>query len=439
MVTGHFTVFEGRQRNREDVSGALVLQQARRADDRSRDPPDVRRRPLPRHAVVSRSRIRSASLEIVVNPLVNWIWIGFAVMALGTGIVLLPERTFAFAHGQVPGAEAATTAGMLLLMLQSRRAGAGAARRERRPRAGCDLLAIRARAAARDHLHVRHLRRGRILRNARAAQPQRCARRSQALSRKARRDDEIIRHVHRQVRQPGTARGADRQGLQSPRVVLSVCGRRLRRRCRRVRRQKVVAALARRAADAAIARSPLPKTRHCRRGSIASSKTSISPLPPTQPTSDSATAVAVLHARRARVRDRRGLHHSRHERREPHLRLSRHLLGCAGRSGGAARAATARDGRDARARDGRAATPAWRSSARRIWCSARSRSSSSITRWGRSASADYDEMAARLRSRAVRLHGAARQHEAAATASSSSGSSRRGWLKPVRRRSLTLH
>jgi cytochrome c-type biogenesis protein CcmF len=58
---------------------------------------------------------QSASLEIVINPLLNWIWFGFAVIALGTGIVLLPERTFAFAMAKFP-AEAATTAGLLLLM-----------------------------------------------------------------------------------------------------------------------------------------------------------------------------------------------------------------------------------------------------------------------------------------------------------------------------------
>jgi cytochrome c-type biogenesis protein CcmH/NrfF len=59
---------------------------------------------------------RSASLEIVVNPLVNWIWFGFAIMALGTGIVLLPERTFALAMAKFPAPEVATTAGMLVLM-----------------------------------------------------------------------------------------------------------------------------------------------------------------------------------------------------------------------------------------------------------------------------------------------------------------------------------
>src|SRR4051812_32724541 len=40
---------------------------------------------------------QSASLQINVNPLVDWIWFGFAVMAIGTGIALLPERTYAFA------------------------------------------------------------------------------------------------------------------------------------------------------------------------------------------------------------------------------------------------------------------------------------------------------------------------------------------------------
>jgi cytochrome c-type biogenesis protein CcmF len=56
---------------------------------------------------------QSASMEIVVNPLVNWIWVGFGVMALGTGIALLPEQAFAFAAAKVPAG--AATASMLLL------------------------------------------------------------------------------------------------------------------------------------------------------------------------------------------------------------------------------------------------------------------------------------------------------------------------------------
>jgi len=53
---------------------------------------------------------QSASLQIVINPLVDWIWFGFAVMAIGTGIALLPERTFAFALARMPEAATAATA-----------------------------------------------------------------------------------------------------------------------------------------------------------------------------------------------------------------------------------------------------------------------------------------------------------------------------------------
>ena len=40
---------------------------------------------------------QSASMEIVVNPLVNWVWVGFGFLALGTFIALLPEAAFSFA------------------------------------------------------------------------------------------------------------------------------------------------------------------------------------------------------------------------------------------------------------------------------------------------------------------------------------------------------
>jgi len=59
---------------------------------------------------------QSINIEIHVNPLINWIWVGFAVMAIGTGICLLPERTFAFALAKFP-AEIATSAGAVLLVL----------------------------------------------------------------------------------------------------------------------------------------------------------------------------------------------------------------------------------------------------------------------------------------------------------------------------------
>ncbi|HXE79955.1 MAG TPA: cytochrome c-type biogenesis CcmF C-terminal domain-containing protein [Vicinamibacterales bacterium] len=59
---------------------------------------------------------QSASLHIMINPLVNWIWVGFGILALGTGIALLPERTYAFAVARLP-AEAATTSAVLLLLV----------------------------------------------------------------------------------------------------------------------------------------------------------------------------------------------------------------------------------------------------------------------------------------------------------------------------------
>jgi cytochrome c-type biogenesis protein CcmF len=58
---------------------------------------------------------QSATVHVVVNPLVNWIWAGFGVLALGTLIALLPERSFAFAMARVPSG--ASTAGMLAFLL----------------------------------------------------------------------------------------------------------------------------------------------------------------------------------------------------------------------------------------------------------------------------------------------------------------------------------
>jgi cytochrome c-type biogenesis protein CcmF len=58
---------------------------------------------------------QSATYNVTINPLVNWIWLGFGIMALGTGIALLPESALALAAAKVPSA--AATASMLLLLL----------------------------------------------------------------------------------------------------------------------------------------------------------------------------------------------------------------------------------------------------------------------------------------------------------------------------------
>ncbi|HEY7057318.1 MAG TPA: cytochrome c-type biogenesis CcmF C-terminal domain-containing protein, partial [Vicinamibacterales bacterium] len=66
---------------------------------------------------------QAATYAVTINPLVDWIWFGFGVMALGTFIALLPERAFAFAAARVP-AGAVTTGLVILLLLLPVRVGA---------------------------------------------------------------------------------------------------------------------------------------------------------------------------------------------------------------------------------------------------------------------------------------------------------------------------
>ncbi len=116
MITGHFTLFHGGKE-------VAKMYPARWFYNKHEEPTTevaIRRRigedfylNMPSYQV----KEKSASLEITINPLVNWIWLGFTVIALGTGIVLLPERTFAFAMARFPAPEVATTAMTLLLML----------------------------------------------------------------------------------------------------------------------------------------------------------------------------------------------------------------------------------------------------------------------------------------------------------------------------------
>jgi len=60
---------------------------------------------------------QSANIEITVTPLVNWLWLGFGVLALGTLIAVLPETAFSFAAARVPEGVKAATASMILLAI----------------------------------------------------------------------------------------------------------------------------------------------------------------------------------------------------------------------------------------------------------------------------------------------------------------------------------
>jgi cytochrome c-type biogenesis protein CcmF len=64
------------------------------------------------------AQTQTASVAVHVNPLVNWIWFGFGLMAVGTGLALLPEAAFGFAVAKIP-AGAATTSLLLLALVLS--------------------------------------------------------------------------------------------------------------------------------------------------------------------------------------------------------------------------------------------------------------------------------------------------------------------------------
>jgi cytochrome c-type biogenesis protein CcmF len=59
---------------------------------------------------------QSATLEITVTPLINWLWIGFGVLAIGTLIALLPEAAFSFAVSRVPVNATRSAATWLILL-----------------------------------------------------------------------------------------------------------------------------------------------------------------------------------------------------------------------------------------------------------------------------------------------------------------------------------
>jgi cytochrome c-type biogenesis protein CcmF len=58
---------------------------------------------------------QTASMGIHVNPLVDWVWAGFGLLAIGTAVALLPDTVFSFALASLPSG--AATATMLLLAI----------------------------------------------------------------------------------------------------------------------------------------------------------------------------------------------------------------------------------------------------------------------------------------------------------------------------------
>src|SRR6185436_2818737 len=61
---------------------------------------------------------QTASVEVHINPLVDWVWMGFGVLAIGTGIALLLEASLSFAVARIP-TEVVTASVLLLSILLS--------------------------------------------------------------------------------------------------------------------------------------------------------------------------------------------------------------------------------------------------------------------------------------------------------------------------------
>jgi cytochrome c-type biogenesis protein CcmF len=102
MVTGHMSVF----RDGKPIGSMYPAKWFfRRHEDQPTTEVAIRRSVAEDFYIVMPAfelQDQSATVEIIVNPLVNWIWFGFGVLALGTVIALLPERAYAVALARAP-------------------------------------------------------------------------------------------------------------------------------------------------------------------------------------------------------------------------------------------------------------------------------------------------------------------------------------------------
>ena len=178
----------------------------------------------------------TATLKMVINPMVDWIWFGFMLLAIATGIVLVPDSVLerltagATATAGAAARSAAGAAGIALwialgagglVLLAPHPAAAQMARRRNRGartgRTGREL------AGAQHRLPVRHLpaqsdrmRVGRLRPRDPGSVDDPAAAESGAEARGGR------RILHHEVRGPGGAGGAARSRIQPPGVAVPV-------------------------------------------------------------------------------------------------------------------------------------------------------------------------------------------------------------------------
>ena len=117
MITGHVSVFEDGQQI--DAMEPAKWFFAKREQEPTTEVA-IRRSPAEDLYIVLAGydvAKQAATYAITVNPLVNWIWFGFGVLAIGTLIALMPDTAFAFAAARMPQTAATTTTLMAILVL----------------------------------------------------------------------------------------------------------------------------------------------------------------------------------------------------------------------------------------------------------------------------------------------------------------------------------
>jgi cytochrome c-type biogenesis protein CcmF len=118
MVTGHFTVLDAGGNELTKLSPAKWY--FRKHEDQPTTEVAIRRSFAEDLYLVMAGyelQEQTASLEFHINPLVNWLWMGFGILAIGTLIALLPETAFSFATATMPAGTVTTSLVLLGLLL----------------------------------------------------------------------------------------------------------------------------------------------------------------------------------------------------------------------------------------------------------------------------------------------------------------------------------
>jgi cytochrome c-type biogenesis protein CcmF len=114
MITGHLTVF----RDGKEIDKAYPGKWLYRKHEQEPVSDVAIRRGLAEDLYIVMPGFelqdQSVTLQVIVNPLVDWIWVGFGVLVFGTLLAMLPEQALGLAAAKLP---APASTAMLVLML----------------------------------------------------------------------------------------------------------------------------------------------------------------------------------------------------------------------------------------------------------------------------------------------------------------------------------